>query len=244
MEIRAIDEYNDNGHLIYLENFIGAYVRGETREEALQKLKAEVCQYTDWLLIAHEESEAYSVRIVEEKVSKLQICDADSDIIFKSEMQPLTEVEYEKLKAVALKSAKDFLTLYRSIPNKDGTILSPRKTFYGDIPVTASEMYEHTKNVNNYYFNEVKVCGRNEPDILTCREEGFRALESQAGFLNNIVYDGSYGEQWSIRKVCRRFIWHDRIHAKAMYRMAVKLCGQDKIRNPFCFREIGNKFRG
>lgn len=37
MQINAIDEYNSNGHLIYADNFIGAYVRGKTQEEALKK---------------------------------------------------------------------------------------------------------------------------------------------------------------------------------------------------------------
>lgn len=50
-----------------------------------------------------------------------------------------------------------------------------------------------------------------------------------------IVYDGSYGEQWSLRKVCRRFVWHDRIHAKAMWRMAVQVFGKNCIANPFYF---------
>jgi hypothetical protein len=68
-----------------------------------------------------------------------------------------------------------------------------------------------------------------------CRKEGFAKLEQQADFLLNTVYTGSYEEQWSLRKVCRRFIWHDRIHAKAMYKMAVKLCGAQNIENPFFF---------
>ena len=52
---------------------------------------------------------------------------------------------------------------------------------------------------------------------------------------HNAVIEGSYGEAWSLRKVLRRFIWHDRIHAKAMYRMAVKVFGAENVANPFCF---------
>jgi hypothetical protein len=33
----------------------------------------------------------------------------------------------------------------------------------------------------------------------------------------------------------RRFLWHDRIHAKAMYKMAVKTFGPENIDNPFKF---------
>ena len=70
---------------------------------------------------------------------------------------------------------------------------------------------------------------------VTVRVLSFEALERKADFLKNAAYEGSYGEDWSLRKMLRRFIWHDRIHAKAMYRMATKLFGTENIENPFCF---------
>ena len=60
-------------------------------------------------------------------------------------------------------------------------------------------------------------------------------MKAQPDFLNNSVFDGSYGEKWSLRKVLRRFIWHDRIHAKTMYRIAVKTFGIEAIPNVFKF---------
>ncbi len=233
MLIDLIVEYNENGHLIYVESFPGAYVRGRTREEALLKLPSEIRQYCRWLNLPYDPE--LSAKFLQEKYSELQICDADSDIIFDSEKAPLSEDEYTYLKELALKSARDFHTLYMSIPDKANTVLSPRKTFYGDVPITAEAMYMHTKSVNSYYFGEINIDASNEPDIYTCRASGFEALEACNGFLTNTVYDGSYGEQWSLRKMCRRFIWHDRIHAKAMYKMAVKLCGSDSVQNPFFF---------
>lgn len=235
--LKMIDEYNSGGHLIYSVDHVGAYVRGRTREEALKKLPSEIARYHRWLG-GTETEEDYEIVIVQEKISDLQICDADSDVIFDSELLPLTQEEYQKLKTMVLKSAKDFLTMYQSVPDKTGTVLSSRKTFYGEVPITAQKMYEHTKNVNNYYFGEINVPATNEPDIDICRARAFEILESQPDFLRNTVYDGSYGEQWSLRKVCRRFIWHDCIHAKAMYRMAVKLCGKENVQNPFCFEVL------
>ena len=64
-------------------------------------------------------------------------------------------------------------------------------------------------------------------------------LESQPDFLKNTVFRGSYDEEWSLRKVLRRFIWHDRIHAKAMYRMAVKTFGREAIPDIFFFVCLG-----
>ncbi|HPD13102.1 MAG TPA: hypothetical protein PLP15_07155, partial [Bacilli bacterium] len=87
-----------------------------------------------------------------------------------------------------------------------------------------------------YYFGEIKVKVGNEPDILACREEGFKLLEENPDLLANKVFVGSYNELWSLAKVCRRFIWHDRIHAKALYRLAAKKFGEDQIANSFCFR--------
>ena len=74
-----------------------------------------------------------------------------------------------------------------------------------------------------------------EGTIVECRERGFAVLESQPDFLKNTVHFGSYDEEWSLRKVLRRFIWHDRIHAKAMYRMALKTFAPDVVPNIFQF---------
>lgn len=234
MLIYAVDEFNENGHLVYSSNFIGAYARGKTQKEALQKVPSEIAQYCRWLGIRTEDGEC-AVSVTEEKRSELQICDADSDVLFKSEIPPLTLEEYKELYCLCMKSAKDFLALYRSVPKKDMPLVPPRKTFYGEIPTTANQMYEHTKNVNDYYFGEIGVPAENEPDIFTCRLRAFERLEQQPDFLSNTVFDGSGGERWSLRKLCRRFVWHDRIHAKAMCRASVKLFGQHSIANPFYF---------
>lgn len=105
--------------------------------------------------------------------------------------------EYEALKALAL---------YESIPDKNAAAAPQRKTFYGQLPRTANEMYEHTKNVNAYYFAEINVNADNDGTIRECRMRGFDILERQPDFLRNTVTEGSYGEDWSLRKVLRRFI--------------------------------------
>ena len=65
----------------------------------------------------------------------------------------------------------------------------------------------------------------NEGDILTCRRRGFEALEKQPDFLHNPTFEGSWEEDWTLRKLLRRFIWHDRIHARAMERMRKRTFG-------------------
>ena len=231
--INCVWEHNGNDTLLYATEYIGAYTRGESLEIAQEKMPDEIISYLKW--IGEDTIANVKIIIAQEKTSDLAIKDADSDVLFEGEKVPLTIEEYNKLKALALKSAKNFLTLYESIPDKSATASPERKTFYGTVPRSADEMYEHTKSVNEYYFAEIEVSADNGGNIYECRKRGFDALESSSDFLQNPVIEGSYGEFWSLRKLMRRFIWHDRIHAKAMWRMAVKLFGKENVANPFYF---------
>ena len=233
MTINCVWEHNGNDTLLYASDYIGAYTRGESLEIAKAKMPGEILSYLKWL--GEDVTDSIEIIITQEKDSDLAIKDADSDVLFESEKAPLTTDEYEKLEALALKSAKDFLALYESIPDKSATAIAERKTFYGNVPRSADEMYEHTKSVNEYYFAEIDIDADNSGNIYECRKRGFEILETKPDYLNNSVIEGSYGEDWSLRKVLRRFIWHDRIHARAMYRMAVKVFGAENIANPFCF---------
>ncbi len=233
MKIRCVWEHNGDDSILYSDNYIGAFTRGQTKEVALKKMQAEVKSYINWK--GETAPESLIPEIVQQKESTLQVCDADSDVLFEEEIKPLSNNEYIQLKKLALKSAIDFLSLYNEIPDKNKSVLPKRVTFYGDVPRTANEMYEHTKNVNSYYFGEIGVKVNNNGTIYECRKRGFERLEQYPDFLENNVITGSYGELWSLRKVLRRFIWHDRIHAKAMYKMALKTFDKESIDNVFKF---------
>ncbi len=233
MKIRCVWEHNGNDSILYADSFIGAFTRGTSKDLAIQKMPSEIKSYLMWK--GDLVTDSFEPEIVQEKCSDLTISDADSDVLFDEERKELSVSEYEELKALVLKSARDFLSLYEAIPDKNKSCLPVRVTFYGQVPRTASEMYEHTKNVNDYYFGEIGVVTDNEGNIVECRERGFAVLESQPNFLKNIVHLGSYNEEWSLRKVLRRFVWHDRIHAKAMYRMALKMFDPDVVPNIFQF---------
>ena len=233
MKINCVWEHNGNDSILFANNFVGAFTRGASKEEAIRKMPEEIRRFQRWL--GEEQLDDYDIEIVQEKESVLQIRDADSDVFFTTEDGPLRAEEYQYLKSLALKSAEDFYALYNSFPDKHKSAAPYRKTFYGEVPRTAEEMYQHTKNVNEYYFSEVGVKSDNEGTIVSCRARGFAALESIAGYLSLETVTGSYDEQWSVRKVLRRFVWHDRIHAKAMYRMGIRTFGSDAIPDLFGF---------
>ena len=231
--MRCVWEHNGDDTLLYSLDCVGAFTRGETLDIAMEKMGKELAAYQRWS--GQTMCVEKTPRIVQQKASDLNIKDADSDVIFDDERNNLTMDEYLELKALALKSASDFHRLYTSVPNPDVSCLPKRTTFYGQVPTTARQMYEHTKSVNEYYFAEIGVDADNEGTILECRQKGFAALERKVDFLHFPVVEGSYGELWSLRKLLRRFIWHDRIHAKAMYRMAVRTFGEGAVPNVFFF---------
>lgn len=221
--IRVVWEHNGDDTLLHAVDYLGAYARGASFAEAAAKMPGEVSAWLRWA--GRTEEITPDIVLVEDVPCTLYVRDADSDVLLSADKEPLSRTEYDELKAFALRSATDFHALYDSIPDKNASCLPPRKSFYGDVPVTAEAMYVHTRSVNDYYFGEIGVETDHEGNILACRERGFAALESIPNFLNMPPIEGSYGEYWSLRKVLRRFIWHDRIHAKAMYRMAKKTFG-------------------
>ena len=237
MLIKAVCEYNDEGCLVYAENFPGAFVRGRNYENAVAKFPKEIESFLDWANGEAKIDSPIEIELVQKKKSDLKICDADSDIIFDSERESFTKEEYNRLKILALRSAMDLERMYDSIPDKKMNIALSRETFYGKIPSTAEEMYNHCMNITEYYFGEIGIEAENGPDILSCRANAFAKLEKRENFLENKVFEGSYGEEWSLRKVLRRFIWHDRIHAKAMYRRAYEAFWDAEIDNVFHFKK-------
>lgn len=234
MKINAICEYNQDGYLIFADNYPGAFVRGNTENEALAKFGGEVRSYLRWSGVENPPLDAPEIEVIQRKQSALQINDADSDILFESEKRPLTEAEYQQMKVLVLKSARDFRKLYECIPNPDISGRPHRSTFYGAVPRTPREMYEHTNRVTSYVTAAFGIKTENVPDIYLNRMQALSELEELPDFLSGKIYIAPDGEEWTIRKALRRFLWHDRIHAKAMWRTAYALW-VESIDNPFFF---------
>lgn len=237
MTVTCVWEHHGKASLIYADQFPGAYTRGATKDEALSKMPAEVRSYIAWktgdIRPAGPKSGLYR-RTPRNWLLKTRTptCCSTGKSGYWDERQYIT------LKALVLKPARDFQRLYDAVPDKDRSVLPERSTFYGSVPRTARQMYDHTRGVNAFYFGKIQVPADDAGRIDDCRERGFAALESLPGYLENRVSDDGFGEQWSLKKVCRRFIWHDRIHAKAMYRMAERTFGPGSVPDVFCFGGI------
>lgn len=237
MILHAVWEHNEIGGILWSEEQPGASGRAATLDEAKEKLKLDIQRYWQWCQTMDEywDLNMEDIVVIQEVNSSLQVQDADSDVLFRSETNVLTMQAYEIRKQRCIQSAKDFMQLYRSIPKKLYTDIFPRKTFYGIIPTTAQEMYDHINHVTSYYMGEIGVPLDDVANIVENRIQAFILLEKQEHYLQNKVFIGNYNEEWTLAKVMRRFIWHDTIHAKAMYRMALRKWNKEIIANPYQF---------
>ena len=234
--IEVIAEYNDNGALLWADAYCGAYARGKTVGEALEKFPKALSAYARWAYGTPmpDLSEADFV-VTHACKSDLQVEDADSNVLFPSERLPMDMTEYTQKKMLCIKSAQDFEKLVASIPQKDRALKKSRRTFYGKIPCSAREMADHTNRTLEYYASGLGIAFDNEGGLTENRKRLFRAIEATPNFLLPRVHEASDGELWTLRKLMRRLIWHDRIHAHALYRNAITFWQKERIENPFFF---------
>lgn len=221
--VPCVWEHRGEDTILWAVDYPGAFARGASLAEALEKLPRDLADWSAWT--GGAAPEFCQIEIAADSACALDVRDADSDVLLDRERAPLEWDEYERLREMALRSAERFLTLYEAVSDPDRSANPVRQTFYGAVPRTAREMYEHTKNVNAYYFGEIGVEADNDGTIVECRRRGFEALEKQPDFLKNPVFAGSWDEDWTARKLLRRFIWHDRLHARAMERMRKRTFG-------------------
>lgn len=109
MNIACVWEHNGNDTLLYAANFPGAYTRGASLQEAMEKMPAEIRSYLNWK--GADLPENVQMTVVQDAACSLNIADADSDVLFFSEKASLPREEYVVLKNLALKSAADFLAI-------------------------------------------------------------------------------------------------------------------------------------
>ena len=234
--IEVIAEYNEKGAMLWADAYPGAYSRGETVSKALEKFPKALSEYAEWAHGTPMPHLAESDFVVTHAYqTDLHVDDADSDVLFPSERLPMDMTEYTQKKQLCIRSAQHFEKLVASIPQKDRALRKSRRTFYGKIPCSAREMAEHTNNTLEYYASAIGIPFENEDGLVENRKRLFRAIESTPDFLSARVYTAKDGEQWTLKKLMRRILWHDRIHAHALYRLAITFWSKDRIANPFCF---------
>ncbi len=218
--MNIIYETNGLGFLGWIEYYPGAYVRGKTIKEAELKIENELNEYANWLNIKIN-SDKCICQII--KNSTLHIEDADSNIIFDSELTEFYDnSEFDYFLDLVLISGKKTELLYQKLQNKDK--IDPymqRQTFYGNVYSTINEQFKHIIKVQNYYLEQISTNMKDCNDFNMNRDVFVLKLKEKYKSEKNKIYEND-DEVWTIKKIIRRIIWHDRIHSKAMLRMDIR----------------------
>jgi hypothetical protein len=234
-------ETNGKGFQGFIVELPGAYVRGARREEAVSKTNREVASYTAWL---GEKLETLpEARIVQTHQSNLSVEDADCEILLNADRKRMEPEQFRRLVELVEHSGLSFEKLCDSASLKDWVDEDRvRRTFYGQTPKTIGEIFDHVNRTQAFYLSRMGI--RPRPD------EGLGFMETRRSILDTLQgvfeHDGNsqvhniQSEDWTLKKVLRRFVWHDRIHGKAITRILEKqlMLGLiDQYEDPFVFRE-------
>jgi len=215
--MRIIYETNGKGFLGWLVDLPGAYIRGRTVEEARSKIGQEIKAYESWLGIETDCAKEYTESIQE---CKLHVEDADTDILFDTELADFeAPKDFEDWCTLISISGTKADNIYKCCQYKD--YVDPhmvRKTFYGDVYSTINRQFAHIIQVQNYYLAQIGTGIKIGNDLVSSRRDFVEKLKEKYLKEGNRLYQNEE-EDWTTKKIVRRIIWHDRIHAKAIERI-------------------------
>jgi hypothetical protein len=234
-------ETNGLGFQGFIVELPGAYVRGVTEEEALSKTHQEAGCYTEW--IGGELKVLPEIRIVQTHQSALSVEDADGEILLDADRERMELGEFRQMTELVKFSCLSFEKLCDSAQLEDWVDKTRvGRTFYGEKPKTIREIFDHVNRTQYYYLSRLGIRIRDKEGLglMESREPIIDHLEDLFKQEGNSKVHHIQEEAWTVKKVFRRFAWHDRIHGKAITRILKKQLALgliDQYEDPFLFRE-------
>ncbi len=233
-------ETNGRGFMGFIVELPGAFVRGPVENEALSKVQREADSYLRW--VGSQARPSLKTRVVQTHRCKLMVEDADSEILLDADRNYVSDQEFRGLVELVKYSGLAFTRLFDSAALKDWVDEARvRKTFYGQNKKTIREIVDHVKRTQFYYLSRTGVSFKeNEAQpFMKVRGVCVDHLTSLYGENGNVKAYNVDNEDWTLKKILRRFVWHDRIHGKAIVRILEKEKAQDLIGSyddPFGFQ--------
>jgi hypothetical protein len=214
-------ETNNKGFMCWIPELPGAFVRGATRDEVYPKLAAEMAAYAEWLSIPVP---SHNVEREEVVVTSAVVEDGDTNILLETDREPYgAAADFDRECRLMSLSARRVQQIYDRCIRRDAVVPTKvRKTYYGDVHATIEGQYKHVVGCQQYYLENIRIAGEVRGDLVASRERVLDALRAKYRAESNPLYREP-DEDWTLRKVARRIIWHDRIHARAMSRMDAEL---------------------
>lgn len=232
-------ETNGKGFMGFIVELPGAFVRGPDEPNALSKVLAEAQSYLRWLHTSDKiSSQPY---VVQRHSCGLMVEDGDCEILLDSDKGFLGYAEWTQLVDLVKYSGSTFNALFEHAQLKDWVDdARVRQTFYGANKKTIREIFDHVRRTQYFYLSRTGQRAFEDEDesLQTVRDECLKALNKLFDKQGNSKVYNLDNEDWTLKKIMRRFVWHDRIHGKAIVRILGKQKRQGLIsgyEDPFSF---------
>ena len=222
-------ETNGRGFIGFVVELPGAFVRGRSESEILSKVGIEAKSYLNWLGI--QQASLGRGHVVQRHFCQLTVEDADSEILLTADKNPMNGEEFDRLAEIVLLSGKTFTSLYNQCQLKNWVDAARiRRTFYGENPASIQAIFNHVDSTQRYYLSRVGLDVAQGQSFLDTRGLSLEKIGELHRRKNNSLVYRVEGESWTVKKVLRRLVWHDRIHGKAITRILAKQKGLGLIR--------------
>lgn len=244
--VQVAFETNGKGWIGYLVDLPGAFVRGRSETECLSKAHTETTAWARWLgLSAPDQVKAVTAQTHH---STLCVEDADNEVLLDHDRTRLPNERFAAWVAVANRSGADLQHLFDGVSHPDRPDPArDRRTFLGDCPCTIRDVFDHVDQVQRYYLACLGLSPElSAPAFPDRRRECLARLSDAREAGRDDIVTTDEGERWTIAKAIRRYIWHDRIHARSIVRTLQRQLAEgliDKVDDPFRFGDVDTAIR-
>lgn len=244
LKIKYYLESTKNGKtMIHLLDYLGCMVKGLTPEDAIQRLSTGVESYMTWrrshgFFVPDDE---YQFVLAEEQTGG-PFHPKNRAAFFNADEQTVSEAERESWLVMMAANRRDLLLVLESLSSEDLDLYIESSDW------SIREVARHIASAERFYITRLFPKGhipRSKPSkdifqrIYIMRENCVRILRSlTAEELTKKVLKGK--ENWTARKVFRRFLEHEREHMGQILR----IIQYHNVRLEIPLADLKNKYQG
>jgi predicted RNase H-like HicB family nuclease len=215
--LRLYCEDIDGRSVLYALDLPGCYAEGMSEDEALERFPLAWASYADWLVshgdLAPERPERFT--IVERFASYILLDGYEVNALFAPERHPPSRSFIARCQRLLGFSRADLLTTWQAIPadRQDSPAAAGERT--------PQQILDHLARAEWWY--QTHIAEHAERPLIDDPGESLTQLVGVRSSLLNWLSTASDEElraisvsdeeEWSVRKVLRRALWHERTHS-------------------------------
>ena len=237
--IDAVIEYNTSGAILHFIDFPGAYSKGKDVHEAFHNAYDEIQSFTKWMDNPIQNNFEIVVPNTYLANPRLNLSKGHSEILIDNDRDLLSKEMFEKWCDLAEYSAECFDTLYNAVKDKSWIMPEEHKDdFYHKELSTAEDIFNHMSDAHKKFLDPTGCKCRilKKDSYKDNRRKCISAIKDLYSNCESLDVTKKGKEEWTLTKVVRKYIWHDRMHAKGLCDYCNKLGMKKKdIPNVYCF---------